>query len=187
MKKLLIALFIVSTNMFFVACNKSTQAKPNDNNTTSSKITLDQAKDIALKHATLTNDKVTFVKAEEGTEDGVKRYDIEFYTDNTEYDYEINADTGEVIEFDKDIDDYTIPTNPGTTSNNAKISENEAKDIALKHANLTIDKVKFDNIEYDTDNGLDKYDIDFHYNSQEYSYEIDAKTGEILSHGVDKE
>ena len=50
-----------------------------------------------------------------------------------------------------------------------------------------MDKVKFDNIEYDTDNGLNKYDIDFNYNNQEYSYEIDAQTGEILSYGIDKE
>lgn len=187
MKKILIALFIASTSIFFVACNKSTPAEPNNSNNPSTKITLDEAKDIALKHAKLSNNNVTFVKTEEGTEDGVKIYDIEFYTDNTEYDYEINADTGEVIEFDKDIEDYTIPTNPSTTSNKAKISENEAKTIALKHANLTSDKVKFDTIEYDTDNGVDKYDIDFHYNNQEYSYEIDAQTGEILSHGVDKE
>lgn len=187
MKKILITLLIVSISIFFVACNKSTTTEPNNSNNTSNKITLDQAKDIALKHAKLSNNNVTFVKAEEDTEDGVKRYDIEFYTDNTEYDYEINADTGEVIEFDKDIEDYTIPTNPSTTSNKAKISENEAKNIALKHANLTMDKVKFDNIEYDTDNGLNKYDIDFNYNNQEYSYEIDAQTGEILSYGIDKE
>lgn len=187
MNKILVAIFIISTSMIFVACNKSTPANPSDINITSNKITVEQAKDIALKHAKLANDKVTFVKTEEGTEDGIKKYDIEFYTDNTEYDYEINANTGEVIEFEKDIEDYTIPTNPDATSNKAKISEDEAKDIALKHANLTNDKVKFDNIEYDTDNGFNKYDIDFHYNNQEYSYEIDAQTGEILSHGIDKE
>lgn len=186
MKKILIAVFIVSTSIFFVACNKSVTTNPGNNNSTSSKITSEQAKDIALKHAKLANDKVTFVKVEEGIEDGIKRYNIEFYTDNTEYDYEISADTGEIIEFDKDIEDYTIPTNPDTTSNKAKISENEAKDIALKHASLTSDKVKFDRIEYDADNGFSKYDIDFYYNNQEYSYEIDAQTGEILSHGIDK-
>lgn len=186
MNKILVAVFIVSTSIFFVACNESTPANPSDINITSSKITVEQAKDIALKHAKLANDKVTFVKAEEDANDSIKRYDIEFYTGNTEYDYEINADTGEVIEFDKDIEDHTIPTNPDSIPNKAKISEDEAKDIALRHANLTNDKVKFDNIEYDTDNGFNKYDIDFHYNNQEYSYEIDAQTGEILSHGVDK-
>lgn len=186
MNKILVAVFIVSASIFFVACNKSTPANPSDSNITSSKITVEQAKDIALKHAKLANDKVTFVKAEEDTNDSIKRYDIEFYTGNTEYDYEINADTGEVIEFDKDIEDHTIPTNPDSIPNKAKISEDEAKNIALRHANLTNDKVKFDNIEYYTDNGFNKYDIDFHYNNQEYSYEIDAQTGEILSHGVDK-
>lgn len=186
MKKILIASFIVITSIFFNACNKSVTTNPDNNSNKSNKITIEQAKDIALKHAKLSNDKVTFVNMEEDIEDGIKIYNIEFYTDNTEYDYEINADTGEIIEFDEDIEDYTIQANPDTTSNKAKISENEAKNIALKHANLTSNEVKFDRIEYDVDNGLNKYDIDFYYNNKEYSYEINAQTGEILSYEIDK-
>ncbi|WP_297134874.1 PepSY domain-containing protein [Terrisporobacter sp.] len=189
MKKTLVATLIISTSIFLVACNNSTPAKSENNNTsqkTESKITIEKAKDIALKHANLTNDKVTFIKAEEGIDNGVKKYDIEFYSDKTEYDYEINADTGEIIEYDKDVEDYTIPTNPDNKTNKAKITEQEAKDIALKHAKLTSDQVKFDKVEYDSDNGFDKYDIDFYYNNQEYSYEINSQTGEIISHGVEK-
>ena len=185
MKKIIIATFIISASIFFNACNKSTTTSPDNNSNTSNKITIEEAKDIALKHAKLSNDKVTFVNTEEGMEDGIKIYNIEFYTDNTEYDYEINADTGEIIEFDEDIEDYTIQDNPDTTSNQTKISENEAKDIALKHAKLSNDKVTFDRIEYDVDNGLSKYDIDFYYNNKEYSYEINAQTGEILSYEID--
>lgn len=79
----------------------------------------------------------------------------------------------------------TNESNP--TPNNAKISEKQAKDIALKHAKLTSDKVRFNVTEYDTDNGYPKYDIEFYYNNQEYSYEIDANTGEILSHSIEKQ
>ena len=50
MNKILVAVFIVSTSIFFVACNKSTPSNPSDSNITSSKITVEQAKDIALKH-----------------------------------------------------------------------------------------------------------------------------------------
>lgn len=172
---------MISTSVFFIACNKATPDTTKDN-TTAKKITIEEAKDIALKHAKLSSDKVTFIKAEEDMENNTKRYDIEFYSDNTEYDYEINSETGEVIEFDKDVEDYTIPAKP----NKAKITEEEAKNIALKHAKLSSDKVKFNKVDYDIDNNNDKYDIDFHYNNEEYSYEINAQTGEIMSHEVDK-
>ena len=79
----------------------------------------------------------------------------------------------------------TNESNP--TPNNAKISEKQAKDIALKHANLTSDKVTFTKTDYETDNGRTKYEIDFYYNNQEYDYEIDAQTGEILSHSIEKQ
>lgn len=57
------------------------------------------AKSIALKHAKLKSSKVTFTKAKLTTDDGIKVYDIEFRTGSTEYDYEINAKTGKIIEF----------------------------------------------------------------------------------------
>ena len=37
----------------------------------------------------------------------------------------------------------------------------------------------------DVDNGAQKYDIEFYYNNIEYSYEIDANTGDILSYERD--
>lgn len=64
------------------------------------------AKSIALKHAKLKSSKVTFTKARLTTDDGIKVYDVEFRTGSTEYDYEINAKTGKIIEFSSEpIDD----------------------------------------------------------------------------------
>ena len=57
------------------------------------------AKAAALKHAKLTGSKVTYTKAKLTTDDGVKIYDVEFRTATTEYEYEINAKTGKIIEF----------------------------------------------------------------------------------------
>ena len=37
----------------------------------------------------------------------------------------------------------------------------------------------------DYDNGVQVYDIEFHYNNIEYNYEIDANTGNILSYSQD--
>lgn len=190
MKKTLIATLIISTSMFFVACNNSTPVKdePPKEQATQNKITIEEAKDIALKHAKLTNDKVTFVKSEENMDNGVKTYDVEFYVDKTEYDYEINADTGEIIEFDQDIEDHEINQDKKLNNNNAKITEEQAKEIALKHANLTSDKVNFSKVEYEIDKttGVENYDIDFYYNNQEYSYDIDSQSGKVISYEIDK-
>ena len=64
------------------------------------------AKSIALKHAGLKSSAVQFTKAKLTTDDGIKIYDVEFYSGDTEYDYEINATTGKIIEFSSEpIDD----------------------------------------------------------------------------------
>ncbi len=63
-------------------------------------ISLDEAKAAALADAGLTEDAVTFTKARLDRDDRV--YEIEFYTADAEYDYEILADDGTVRERSKD-------------------------------------------------------------------------------------
>ena len=67
----------------------------------------------------------------------------------------------------------------------SKITVEKAKEISLKHANLKDNQVVFDKTEMDYDNGVQVYDIEFHYNNIEYNYEIDANTGNILSYSQD--
>ena len=154
-------------------------------------IGVEKAKSIALKDAGVSN--VTFVKAKLDTEDGVKVYDVEFYKGNVEYDYEIDAKTGKILEKDTDIENYTIPTKQTTkqavnknntknnvknTTNNAYIGVEKAKAIALKDAGLG--SATFTKAKLDTDDGIKIYDIEFRSGNMEYDYEIDAKTGTIL-------
>lgn len=64
-------------------------------------ITEDEAKEIALSHAGLTTEEITFIQCELDIDDGTQYYDVEFYTqDQKDYDYEIDAYTGEIIEWD---------------------------------------------------------------------------------------
>ena len=67
-------------------------------------ITLDQAVDIALKDAGFTKEGVSFLKSKPDRDDMISKYDIEFQINGIEYDYEIDATTGAVIE--KDVDRY---------------------------------------------------------------------------------
>ena len=201
MKKVVLATIIISVSMSLVGCKNSKTL--NNGNETNKKVTIEQAKEIALKHANLTSDKVSFIRTETDIDNGVEKYDIEFYYENKEYDYEINAANGEIIEYDYDVENYNIPTKEDSNnivnnqqSNNidgnqqlnpyeTSITVEQAKEIALKHANLTSSQVSFVKSEFDFDDGVKKYDIEFYYNNREYNYEIDANTGRILSYEQD--
>ncbi len=60
------------------------------------------------------------------------------------------------------------------------ISEEEAKNIALKDANLTESEISGLRIKQERDDGIQKYEVDFYSNSREYDYDIDAISGKIL-------
>lgn len=194
MKKIALATIILVACISLIGCNKS--STPNNQNSNNNKITMEQAQEIALKHAKLTSDQVSFIKTDTELENGIEVYNIEFSYENKEYDYKINSSNGEIIEYDYDIEDYDITQQQTTkgnksvapnnqNSNNSKITVEKAKEISLKHANLKDNQVVFDKTEMDYDNGVQVYDIEFHYNNVEYNYEIDANTGNILSYSQD--
>ena len=73
-------------------------------------ITEEQAREIALTHAGLSADQVTFLRCVADQEDGRQVYDVEFYTaDFTEYDYEIAMDSGDILYYDFDVEGYDRP------------------------------------------------------------------------------
>ena len=182
-----------------VQSNESVNTQTNNtvaNENKGSKITLDEAKKIALNHANLTSKEVSFINAEADMDNGVEFYDIEFYNNNKEYDYEISAADGKIIEYDYDVEGYGESTNvsnnnssstnkPNTNTNSNtssnKISADKAKKIALNHANLTSNQVSYVQVEADFDDYTPSYDVEFYYNNVEYSYEINANNGNIIS------
>ena len=151
-------------------------------NNTVGDIGIEKAKEIAMSHAGVSSGSVSFVKAKIDTEDGVKVYDIEFYSGNVEYDYEINAATGAIVSFDQDIENYEIPTQPAapTQAQTASvISVDKAKQIALSHAGVS--GASFKKVKLDTDDGVRVYEIEFKVGNVEYEYDIDASSGAIIS------
>ena len=69
-------------------------------------LSVDEAKKIALDHAGLTQDQVRFSTAKFDDDDSEgEEYEIEFYSGNTEYEYEIDARTGDIRDFSKEVDD----------------------------------------------------------------------------------
>ena len=145
----------------------------------SASITPDEAKQAALDHAKLTAEQVVFTQAKLDYDDGRAVYDIEFYSGNKEYDYEIDANSGKVLEFDYDIENFDI------SSVQVKLSLDEAKAVALKNAKLSENDVVFTKAKLDYDDGRAVYDIEFYSGNKEYDYEIDANTGKILDRDIE--
>ena len=77
----------------------------NQNTSTDAFISASKAKEIALKHAGIST--AAFIKAELDCDDDddIPKYEIEFYSGATEYDYEINAKTGEILHYESETDD----------------------------------------------------------------------------------
>ena len=82
-------------------------------------------------------------------------------------------------------DNNTNNAQNNIVNNTGNISLDKAKEIALSHAGLSADQVTFVKVNMDFDDGIQKYEIEFYYNYREYSYEIDANTGNILSYEQD--
>jgi uncharacterized membrane protein YkoI len=73
---------------------------------TATYISVDQAKQTALDHAGFTADQVRFSSAKLDNDNNEKpEYEIEFYVGKMEYDYDIDAVTGEILDFSKEYDD----------------------------------------------------------------------------------
>lgn len=73
--------------------------------------------------------------------------------------------------------DYALPP----SNEQARLSESEAKTIALNHAGFTEDKVTFTEIKLDHDNGVYEYELEFITDTTEYEYEI-GMDGAVLSY-----
>lgn len=147
-------------------------------------ISNDRAKEIALADAGLKEADAVFLKVKLERDDGRYQYDVEFYSGATEYDYEIDATTGNILSADRDLEDFvvTAPSNGST----AAITEAQAKEIALKDAGVSESSAVFHKVKLDRDDGRLEYEVKFSVGSTEYAYEIDAGTGNILSRDMER-
>lgn len=113
------------------------------------------------------------------------KYEIEIKGYGYEYDIEINAYDGSLLEYEREIDDDDRydDDNDDRLSKRKIISADEAKKIALDMVNGRI--VEFE-LDYDDDDDDDaEYEIKIVANGKEYEFEIDAYTGEILEFEID--
>lgn len=146
----------------------------------SASITEEQAKEIAANHAGVAVADLTFHSVSLEEDDGRRVYDVEFYSGSTEYDYEIDAATGDILSYDNDVENFSIPQQQSTATG-SYIGEDAAKAAALQRAGLTEDQVRWEKCELDEDDGRFSYELEFSSGQHEYECEVEAFTGEILN------
>ena len=69
----------------------------------------------------------------------------------------------------------------GEADTSRYIGRNKALAAALKKAGLSKDQIKGSRIEFDCDDGMIIYEVEFSCNGVEYEYDVDAVTGKILA------
>lgn len=170
----------------------------------------DAAVEIALKDAGIDAKDATVKRTELDYEGGIQIYDVGFYAGNMEYDYDISATDGKILQRDFEEEFYSsnnsnLPeSNPVDTSTGGAVTDNQsvadgaannqtadanteyigvdkAKSIAIEHAGIGADKVSFSKAKLENDDGKYGYEVEFYGNGREYDYDIDAKTGEVLA------
>ena len=200
-------------------------------------ISLEEAKDIALKDAGIKDKneaKVVFTKEELSRNSGRPCWILEFYTAEYQYSYKIDAKTGEIFFFDYHIDirkakeialtdagvyadiakitftveeyvgggiktpyfyfvfnndaiqwTYRIDATLGNVLEKSEvtllISLRKAREIALNNAGITDEnEATFTKEELNRSTDRPCWILEFYTEKYQYSYKIDAKTGEIV-------
>ncbi len=140
----------------------------------------DKAVEIALGNAKVEKANARELECELDYENGVMVYEVEFKSKGFEYDYVINAVTGEVVrdKTEKD-DDYNeaVSTAPSSA---AYIGKDTAVGAALKHAGIYHSNATEINVELDVDDGTPHYEVEFKSGGKEYDYEVNAVSGAII-------
>lgn len=142
-------------------------------------IGLEAAKEAALKHAGVSASDATFVEAEYDYDDGRMVYEVEFHVKGTEYDYEIDAQTGAVVKYKTEQNGANTGSSSANTS--SFIGESAAKAAALSHAGVSESSTKYCNawLEYD-DGRAECYEVEFMAGNTRYEYKIALTSATVL-------
>ena len=135
-------------------------------------------------------------------------YELEFYANGAEYEYDIDASTGAVVKSSQEGGRPQTGSNVGSGSGGisgnvpsssgsgmaqsgsgggsaSDIGGEAALAVALSHAGVSQDQVYDLEVQRDRDDGRLEYEIDFKSGGWEYEYTISAADGTILDYERD--
>ena len=155
-------------------------------------ISKEEAKTNLAKHISVDEEDIYFENVD--LEMDNNQYEVDFYYNNQEYEAKIDAKEGKIIYTDYPLNS-TNTTNNGNGNQNGSNNQNgnstqqeitleEAKQIALNHANLNEKDVTLVKAEIDHDeDGM--YEIEWRDATYEYEFGI-SRTGNVLHYDKDR-
>ena len=163
---------------------------------TQAEISKEEARKIVLYDAGAKAEDVTFTKEKLDMEAGILTYEMDFYTGEKSYEYELNAQTGSIREkevtsrrktttTEKKADQSKKIVETRQTGTDKVIGVEKAQEIVLKEAGLKASQVTFSQCNLDTEDGVMVYEIEFRHDGKEYDYGVDALTGKIVESDID--
>ncbi|MCI7147535.1 MAG: PepSY domain-containing protein [Firmicutes bacterium] len=162
------------------------QVGASSNASDTSDISMQQATEVALQDAGFTSSEVESLSGNLDSDDEVRHYDVRFVSQGMEYDYEIKASDGTILEKDREAvethsssQNVSLPAESSTMTDSDFISIDEAKSIALQVSGVDASNAVFTEAELNVDDGVHIYEIEFISGDMEYSFEINAMTGSV--------
>lgn len=141
-------------------------------------LTLEDALAAALARARLDAADVFVTQLSEDEEDGRRVFEVEFIAGGKEYEFDVDASTGEVIKESTE----TASGRKGDMEVRLYLAMDAAKEKALSEASVTPGDAVFTEIEFDFDDGRAEYELTFTAGGQTYQVELDAQTGQVLKY-----
>ena len=190
----LVDLNINELNVILNSKNKKVNNVTSSGNaSTKSYIGVEKAKQIAFNAVGVNANNIYDLEVELDYEYRTMIYEISFNANGREYEYEINAINGSIINGEKELDDDYYPatnnsaksntTNTNKNTSTSYISRDRAKQIALGNAGIS--NVRDLSIEFDKEGGKTIYEVSFESENKDYEYDIDAITGSILNKKIE--
>lgn len=158
-------------------------------------LTIDEARELALADAGVSEEEAEISREALAQDNGIWVYEFRFRTGEAQYEYKLNANTGELRGKVKETFAYPSPevsappaqTAPpaGSVSPTADVGVERAKAAALADAGVSAAQATFTKAEPDYEDGKLVYDVEFFTSTHEYEYEIDAATGAVRSRSAE--
>lgn len=136
---------------------------------------------------------VTDVTVGQDQDDGKTHYDVEFRAEGKEYELEVDPQSGEILELK--TEPVKMPAKPKsepqtaapTQQTVALLTAQEVKTLALADAGLTEEQAKHLRAQFEWDDGLPEWEVEFTAGRWEYEYKIHGQTGAIIEQEKDRD
>ena len=187
-KKIRTPILALASVVIVVIAGASVYAVSEGSGSSGGGISVDEAKRIALEKVAGASES-DIVKAVKDIDDGREEYDVEIVYDGFEYDIELSAEDGRLLDISKEKADAEEPVVVETASPSSDNSSDTGLAKARKTALAQVPGASESDIvkaHKDYDDGRQEYEVEIRYNGYEYDYEIDAETGNIISSDVDR-